>query len=143
VGVVGRLARRAHAVTFYSHGENHRGFAAVFHRLGIGRVDLVGIVTAAVEILDILVAHILDQFGGIGVLTEEVLASVGAAVVLAVLQLAVADLVHDLLQVAGFVAFQQRVPHAAPHHLDHVPASAAEHAFQFLDNLAVAAHRAV
>ena len=38
---------------------------------------------------------------------------------------------------------EQRIPQAAPDHLDDVPAGAAEHAFQFLDDLAVAAHRAV
>ena len=32
---------------------------------------------------------------------------------------------------------------AAPHDLDDVPAGAPEHAFEFLDDLAVAAHRAV
>ena len=38
---------------------------------------------------------------------------------------------------------QQRVPIAAPDHLDHVPAGAAEHGLQLLDDLAVAADRAV
>jgi hypothetical protein len=38
---------------------------------------------------------------------------------------------------------QQRIPVAAPEHLDDVPAGAAEGGFQFLDDLAVAAHRAV
>ncbi|MNS31962.1 hypothetical protein D3C72_640320 [compost metagenome] len=38
---------------------------------------------------------------------------------------------------------QQRIPVAAPDQLDHVPARTAEVAFQFLDDLAVAAHRTV
>ena len=37
----------------------------------------------------------------------------------------------------------QRVPVAAPDHLDHVPAGAAKIGFEFLDDLAVAAHRTV
>ena len=37
----------------------------------------------------------------------------------------------------------QRVPRAAPQHLDDVPAGSPEVALQFLDDLAVAAHRAV
>src|SRR5690606_4749273 len=67
----------------------------------------------------------------------------GPAVVLAVLQLAVADLVHHLLQQALLVPLEERVPEPAPNHLDDVPAGAAEHALQFLDDLAVAPHRAV
>src|SRR3712207_8628494 len=44
---------------------------------------------------------------------------------------------------AGGVARDQRVPARAPDHLEHVPAGAAEDALQLLDDLAVAAHRAV
>ena len=71
------------------------------------------------------------------------LPGVRAAVVLVVLQFAVADLVHALLQQAGLVALQQGVPLAPPDHLDHVPAGAAKDPFELLDNLAVAAHRPV
>ena len=48
-----------------------------------------------------------------------------------------------LTQQAVLVLGQQRVPVAAPDDLDDVPAGAAERAFQLLDDLAVAAHRAV
>ena len=44
---------------------------------------------------------------------------------------------------AVLVAREQRVPVRAPDHLDHVPAGAAELALELLDDLAVAAHRAV
>ncbi len=44
---------------------------------------------------------------------------------------------------AVVVGLDQRVPVAAPDHLDDVPAGAAERPFEFLDDLAVAAHRAV
>ena len=37
----------------------------------------------------------------------------------------------------------RRIPIAAPDHFDDVPSGAAEDRFQFLDDLAVAAHRAV
>src|SRR6266540_1158029 len=43
----------------------------------------------------------------------------------------------------GLVLGEQRVPVAAPDHLDDVPAGAAEGALQLLDDLAVAAHRPV
>ena len=55
--------------------------------------------------------------------------------------------VHQLAHAAGDeplrVAGQQRVPVGAPDHLDHVPLGAAEDGLQLLDDLGVAAHRAV
>src|SRR5699024_11743770 len=41
------------------------------------------------------------------------------------------------------ICLQQGVPLPAPDHLDDVPAGAPERGFQLLDDLAVAAHRAV
>ena len=78
-----------------------------------------------------------------GYLPKNSLAHVGAVLGLVVLVFAVDDLFHALHQQPGLVLGQQAVPVAAPDDLDHVPAGAAEHAFQFLDDLAVAAHRAV
>ena len=46
-------------------------------------------------------------------------------------------------QQAVVVGGEQRVPARAPDHLDHVPAGAAEVRLELLDDLAVAAHRAV
>ena len=71
------------------------------------------------------------------------LAHVGAAVCLVGLVVAVDALFHALEQQAVLVARQQRIPVATPDHLDHVPAGAAEHRLEFLDDLAVAAHRAI
>ena len=41
------------------------------------------------------------------------------------------------------VLSEQRVPVGAPQHLDHVPAGAAEQRLEFLDDLAIPAHRSV
>ena len=71
------------------------------------------------------------------------LAHISAVVGLEGLVVAIQRVHHDLAQGAVLVARQQRVPVAAPQQLDHVPARAAELAFEFLDDLAVAAHRAV
>ena len=57
--------------------------------------------------------------------------------------LAVDHLAHPVHQHAVGVLVQQRVPIGAPDDLDHVPAGAAEGPFQLLDDLAVAADRAV
>ena len=74
---------------------------------------------------------------------EEVLADVGARLDAELLGLAVERLVHLVDQHAVDVAREQLVPLAAPDDLDHVPAGAAEDRLELLDDLAVAADRAV
>ena len=79
----------------------------------------------------------------LGILAEEMLARVRAALGLEVLVLAVDALFHHAAQQALRVARQQRIPARAPDHLDDVPAGAEERGLELLDDLAVAAHRAV
>jgi hypothetical protein len=55
VGDVLRLARLAHAVALDGLGEDHRRLAGVLHRRGVGGVDLVRIVAAAVQAPDVVV----------------------------------------------------------------------------------------
>ena len=71
------------------------------------------------------------------------LAEVGARLDGVLLIFAVDDLAHALDEQAVLVLVEQRIPLAAPEHLDDVPASAAERRFELLDDLAVAADRAV
>ncbi len=143
MGVVGRFAGGPHTVALDRHGEDDGGLAIALHSRGVGGVNLVGIVPAAIEVLDVPVAQLPDHILQFRVGAEEVLPGVGTAVVLAVLQFAVADLVHALLQQPLVVLLEERIPQAAPDHLDDVPAGAPEHAFQFLDDLAIAPHRTV
>lgn len=140
---VERLAGRAHAVALHRLGEDHGRHALGVHRFVVRGIDLVRVVAAAVEAPDVVVGQVRHQLGGFGVLAEEVLARVLAAEGLAVLVFAVDGFHHQLAQLAAGVARQERIPVAAPDGLDDVPAGAAELAFQFLDDLAVAAHRAV
>ena len=109
----------------------------------VGREHLLLVEAAAVEQPDLLVAHVLDALEQDRVAAEEVLAHVGAVARLEGLVLAVDALLHHLHEPAVGVGRQQRIPAAAPDHLDHVPAGAAEVRFELLDDLAVAAHGAV
>ena len=99
--------------------------------------------TAAPEPGQVIVGEVLDQATEPRVGTEEVLPDVGPAGDRVLLELAVDRLVHLVDQHSVRVAGQQLVPLAAPDHLDHVPAGAAEDPLQLLDDLAVAADRAV
>ncbi|KAF1042977.1 MAG: hypothetical protein GAK34_02735 [Delftia tsuruhatensis] len=108
-----------------------------------GRIDLLRIVAAAAQVPDLVVAHVLDHLQRARIAAEEVLAHVGAVIGLERLVVAVVALGHDLLEHAVLVLGQQLVPALAPQQLDDVPAGAAELALEFLDDLAVAAHRTV
>src|SRR5690554_45477 len=142
-GVLG-FACRTEAITLDGVGQNHGGLAVrVVYRLVVGRVNLVRVVATTVQLLDIFVRKVFRQLGQFRMLAEELLAGIGGTLESQVLQLTVAHLVHCTLHHAVFVFLEQRIPHATPDHLDHIPAGTTEHAFQFLDNLAVAPYRAV
>ena len=122
--------------------QDHRRLALVIGGRVERRVDLVRVVAAAIQVPDLVVGPVGDQrlqFRRV----EEILAHVRAVLALERLVFAVDAFHHPLDQDALLVAREQRVPVRAPDHLDHVPAGAAEVAFELLDDLAVAAHRAV
>jgi hypothetical protein len=86
---------------------------------------------------------VLDQGPQARVWAKEMFADVGAALDGVALELAIDGLVHLSEQDAVTVPGQEVVPLAAPDDLDHIPSGTAEHRFEFLDDLAVTAHRAV
>ena len=143
VGGVAALEVGAQRVALDGLGQDHRGLALVLHRRPVGGVDLAVVVAAALEVPDLGIAHVVDQRLGARVAAEEVVAHVGAVVGLVGLEVTVGRGVHQVHQRAVLVGVQQGVPLAAPHHLDDVPARAPEERLQLLNDLAVAAHRAV
>ena len=133
----------AHAEALDGLDQQHGGLALVLVCRMEGRVDLLRIVAAAAQVPDFVVAHVLDHLQRARIAAEEVLAHVGAVIGLERLVITVVAFHHDLAQHAVLVLGQQLVPALAPEQLDDVPARTAEFAFEFLDDLAVAAHRAV
>ena len=101
------------------------------------------IVTTAQQAPDIVVRHIGDEFQCLGILAEEMLAYISTVFGFVVLILAVDSFHHDPLQNTVLVAGQQIIPVSAPDDFDHIPASAAEIGFEFLNDFAVATHRAI
>ena len=133
-----RFARLAHPEALDRLGEDHRRLALVVNRHVKCRVDLVRVEAAAVEVPYFLVGPVGDE--GLELRrVEEMLADEGAVLALEGLVLAVDAFHHSPHQDALLVAGEQRVPAGAPDDLDDIPAGAAEVAFQFLDDLAVAA----
>ena len=124
-------------------GQDHRRLADVLAG-GLERgVHLAVVVPAAGQVADLVVRQVLDHLAQPRVAAEEVLADVRPRLDAVGLELPVGGGVHLVDQHAVGVLGQDRVPVAAPDDLDHVPAGAAEERLQLLDDLAVAAHRAV
>ena len=92
---------------------------------------------------NLVVGHVLYKCGCLRVFAEEVLAHVCTVFGLESLVVAINGLVHQLQELARLVLGQKTIPFAAPDDLDHAPAGSAEEGFEFLDNFAVAHHRAV
>ena len=143
VGDVLAFARFAEAVALDRAGEDDGRLPLVLDRGLVGVVDLDRIVAAEAQPLQLIVGEVLDHLEQPRIGAEEVLAEVGAVFDGVLLILAVDDLAHPLDEQAVVIRGEQRIPVAAPEHLDDVPAGAAEDRFELLDDLAVAAHRTV
>ena len=124
-------------------GEDDRGRPRELGRRLVRGVDLVEVVAAAGQRPDLVVCPVLHHGSGAGVAPEEVFAHIGAVIGLEGLVVAVRDGVHQVDQGAFAVRGEQRIPPPAPDQFDDVPARAPEEGLEFLDDLAVAAHRPV
>jgi hypothetical protein len=145
VGGVASLDLGAERPALHGLGEDDRGCsgAQVLHRRAVGGVELAIVVTAAGKEAQLIVGEVVDELAQARVGAEEVLTDVGAGLHGVALELAVHRGGHLVQQHAVHVAREQLVPLGTPDDLDDVPAGAAEHGFEFLDDLAVAADRAV
>src|SRR5437867_2701964 len=115
----------------------------VTHRLVVRRVYLAIVVAPASQLHEVGVREMLDELAETRVRSEEVLADVRAVGDREALRLAVGRLVHLVHEQAVDIAREEVVPLASPDHLDDIPAGPAEHRFELLDDLAVAAYRTV
>ena len=109
----------------------------------VRRVELAVVVTTAGECDQLVVGEVRHHLAQALVGSEEVLPDVLTALDAVALELAVDRGVHLVEQHAVLVLRQELVPLRAPDHLDHVPARTTEGGLEFLDDLAVAAHRTV
>jgi len=142
VGDVHGFPGHPHAVTLDGLGQDHRGLALGFRGGLEGGVNLEHVVAAPVQGPDVVIGpvrHQLLQFRGV----EEMLPHIGPVFGLEGLIFPVHAFHHAFFQDALFVPGEEGVPMSAPDELDDIPASAPEVPFQFLDDFAVAPHRAI
>ena len=143
MGDVAAFARLAQPIALDRLGQDDRGRALVLDGRLVGRIDLGRIVAAAFQFAKLVVAEIGHHRQQPRIDAEEMLADIRAGRDDVFLIVAIDHFAHAADQQAVAIAGQERVPIGAPKHFDHVPAGAAEGAFQLLDDLAVAADRAV
>ena len=140
---VAPLARLAEAVALDRPREDD-GRLAVRLAGGLERgVDLDRVVPAnrSFSICSSVISATRAARRGVG--PEEAIARIRPGLDRVHLPLPVDGLVHALDEDAVGIRREERVPVLAPQHLDDVPAGAAEGAFEFLDDVAIAANRAV
>ncbi len=137
------LARLADAVALDRAREDDRRLSLRRDRRGVGGMHLRRVVSAERELLQLLVRQMTDDVRELRIPAPEMLAEVGAGLDRVLLIFAVDDLAHPLDEQAVLVPVEQRIPLAAPEHLDDVPSGAAERRLELLDDLAVAANGAV
>ncbi len=92
------FAGLAHPEPFDGLGENHRWAPFVIHGLVIRRIHLLGVVTAAIQMPDVLVGEVRHHRFELGGAAEKVLTRIGAALGLERLVVAVDALFHRLAQ---------------------------------------------
>ena len=143
VGGVAALEALAECPALHRLGEDDRRHVGGLCRSLEGGVDLLVVVPASRQVLDVAVGEVLDQLAQARVRPEEVLADVGAVLGRVTLVLAIDRGVHLVEEHAIDIAVEQLIPCRAPDDLDDVPSGPAEHALEFLDDLAVAANRAI
>ena len=108
-----------------------------------GGVKLAEVVPTALQAVNFGLGHVRHELLHFGVLAEKVFDVVGAVFGTQVLVLAVHGAAQGAQQHVLCVARKERVPVTAPQHLDDVPTRTVEQRFQLLNDLPIAAHRAV
>ena len=97
VRLVARFTRLASSIALDRHRQDHCRPLDFLACCCVRGIHLIGVMPPAVEVHDVVVAQVLDQFQCLEVLAKEVLARIRTTIKLTVLELSVAHLVHDFL----------------------------------------------
>ena len=140
---VATFARFTEAVTLHSFRENDSRLTFMFRRRFVGRVHLARVVTAAHELGELHVREMMHELEQLRIPAKEMFPHVAARLDDVFLIIAVHRFFHSLEQQTALVAREQIIPIRAPDDFDDIPTRTTERCFKFLDDLAVAAHRAI
>src|SRR5512142_1139470 len=120
--------------------KNDRWATAMARRTIVGRKNLPVAVPTATQLADLLVRQVFDHIEQARIRAPNLLARVRTRHGDVLLPLAINQFIKALAQQPLGVAREQLVPFRTPHDFDHVPAGAAKHGLQFLDDLAITAY---
>ena len=143
MGHVAAFASFAQAIALDGFGQDDCWCALVFHSGFKCGVHFFGIVTSATQFLELFVREMFDHFEQVGMGTKKVAADVFAGFDGVFLVLTIDDFFHAFLKQTLGVFFEKCVPIVSPYNFDDIPASAAKDLFEFLNDLAIAAHGTV
>ena len=146
LGLVGdhlALARDAHAVALDRLGQDHGRLAGVRDGLVVGGVHLLLVQPAAVQQPDLVVGHVRDALEQHRVAPKKCSRTYAPSRDLNVWYSPSTHSSITFDEAPVGVGGEQRIPARPQIDLDHVPAGAAEVGLELLDDLAVAADRAV
>ena len=96
--LVACLTRFAGTVALHGHGQDDRGTLGLLTSGRVGCVHFVRVVTASIEVHDVVIAQIFYEIQSFRVLPKEVFTGVSAPVKFAILKLPITDFVHTLEQ---------------------------------------------
>ena len=146
------LVRRVATLDFGSecpalHGLAQNGggstTAQILRGGAIGGVQLAIVVSTSGQGAELLVGEMRHHLAQARIRSEEILANEVAVLDRVALELTIDRGVHLVQQNAVLVLGEQVVPLGTPDDLDDVPSRTAEHGLEFLNDLAVAAHRTI
>ena len=137
------FAGLAESVTLDGLGQDNGGLAGMIDRFTECGMNLNRIVTAKTQARKLVVRKMFDHLQQAGISAEQVLPEIGAALDEIFLVLTVADFAQPPDQQAIAIVLNEAVPIGAPDAFDDIPSGSAEYGFQFLNDLAIAAHRAI
>ncbi len=143
MGDVATLDRAAQCPALDRLGQDDGRNRLVLHRRGECGVNLAVVMPAPLQVSEVVIREVLDHLLEARVGSEEVFPDVGTGLDDVLLELSVERLVHLMDEDPVCVAREKVVPFTTPDDLDDVPARTSEDRFEFLDDLAVTAHRAV
>ena len=138
-----RFSCVTHAVTLDGFRQDHSWFVFRFRSLFECSEQFTRIMTTTFQSKDLLVSPVSNQCGSFRVFSEEVFTDISTIFGFESLIVTIQRFVHQLDQLAGSVFLQQRIPTGAPQNFDYIPACAAKHAFQLIDNFTVTNNRTI
>ena len=137
------LTGGAHSKTFFGLRQDHGRRAMMAGGRMIGRMDFAQVVAATPEPVDLVISQGRTNCLQGRILSEKMLTVERTIIGCEGLQLTVHGAVQCINQFALAVACKQRIPVRAPQQLDDIPAGTGKQGFEFVDNVAIAAHRTI